>query len=97
MKKLELNLDALQVETFETLEGAGSLGTVNAYDLTEGECTPGSGCDSNDACCWAGTHGGSHCETTGAQIICGCSGGALTVCDATCPGYHAAEQFSCGC
>jgi hypothetical protein len=90
MKKLELNLDTLKVDTFHTEGGETPNGTVFGYVTQYYECGGGT----NDAQCWAGTHGGHTCDTTCHQIICGCSV-YPTDCDYTCPGYVNAEYFSC--
>jgi hypothetical protein len=93
MKKLKINLDDLQVESFETQPDGRS--TVEAYsgDVTvyDDNC-----CGTNDVSCNAATYGGGNtCDTTCDQFICtgGCSG--LTVCDATCPGYWDATPTGC--
>ncbi|MFL5380898.1 MAG: hypothetical protein ACJ8GN_00095 [Longimicrobiaceae bacterium] len=106
MKKLELNLEDLQVDSFDTQARPHARGTVLANDSeppTEGysECTgcntgAGSGCDTNDAVCWANTWGGRTCDTTCAQIICGCSA-YDTDCDATCINYVNSPAMSCYC
>jgi hypothetical protein len=77
MKKLALDLNQLQVESFETSEARRPEGTVEGYEST--------GCGTIDVCCAAGTEGGRTCDTTCNQIICvGCSG--ATICDVTCNG-----------
>lgn len=74
MKKLSMDLDDLQVESFETgreeVKEVAEEGGVRAY------------------------YGPNHTETTCMQVICDCSMGH-TDCDATCPGYWAAEGMSC--
>jgi hypothetical protein len=111
MKKLELNLDDLQVDSFEPQPRSRGQGTVYAndseapswcagcftYNPTCGcDSQDGSGCDTIDACCQAGTYGGRTCDTTCFQIICGCSA-FETDCDATCPNYANSPGMSCGC
>ena len=90
MAKLKLALDELQVETFETAADAGPHGTVRAL----------SG-NTDDAYCWAGTWGGTNCESTGQQIMCGCTAGGQNngTCDlssgGTCDGYNDTCQNTC--
>lgn len=64
MKKLKLDIEAIEVESFDTNAAAKSKGTVVGQSITEGYCTPGSGCGSDDACCGAGTFGDA-CGTSG--------------------------------
>lgn len=113
MKKLELNLDDLQVDSFDTQPRTRGQGTVfaNESEIATGcmscptyhysDCTgcntgEGTGCDSVDACCMAGTYGGRTCDTTCAQILCGCSA-YQTDCDATCINYANSPAMSCYC
>lgn len=61
MRKLMLDLDDLQVESFETAESRGA-GTVNAHETFESECrcdTDSCQCGSVESC----THCG--CDTPG--------------------------------
>lgn len=60
MKKLSLNLDELEVESFDTHDEQERRGTVLGRDDSE----MGSGCDTNDVCCGANTVGGA-CGTSG--------------------------------
>jgi hypothetical protein len=110
MKKLNLNLDELHVDTFETQPPLFVQGTVRGYvseiatgcdgcatyRASECGCSGESGCDTMDACCMANTRGTRTCETTCNQIICGCSA-YFTDCDATCTNYQHAAEMSCGC
>jgi hypothetical protein len=114
MKKLALNLDDLQVDSFEPQPRPRGGGTVLANESEAASwcigcftylntdcagCGSGggvSGCDTHDACCQANTEGGRTCDTTCAQIICGCSA-FPTDCDATCPNYANSPGMSCGC
>lgn len=90
MKKLELNLNSLKVDTFHTDGPETPDGTVFGYVTTFQECGGGT----EDAQCVAGTHGGRTCDTTCFARICGCSQ-FDTDCDQTCPGYVHADYFSC--
>ena len=62
MKKMMLKLDDLRVDSFDTTSRREHRGTVAGFDST--------GCGTEDACCWAGTHGGYPCDTTRQQIYC---------------------------
>jgi hypothetical protein len=70
MKKLKLEVEDLRVETFDTKGGTGDRGTVvghSTYVITKDAelCdTAGSGCDTGDGVCGAGTYGGA-CNTSG--------------------------------
>ncbi|HEU4562836.1 MAG TPA: hypothetical protein VFS20_33710 [Longimicrobium sp.] len=77
MKKLTLNLDALEVESFDTNHPRGRQGTVLAHDDEDSDTT---------APCWAGTYEGPNCDSTGFQILCTCTAGGENngTCDAVC-------------
>jgi hypothetical protein len=60
MKKITLDLDSLQVESFVTSGGRSTSGTVAAHESAR----------TDDAACWAGTYGGYSCDTTCQQIEC---------------------------
>jgi hypothetical protein len=79
MKKLRMDLDDLEVESFETRREEGKEadreGTVRAH--------------------YGGQHTLQACsETTCVQFICDCSMGP-TDCDYSCPGYWNAAAASC--
>jgi hypothetical protein len=90
MRKLQLKLDALRVDTFETAAREKDQGTVRAFASTGHDiicqCTFDVGtCDNTcpDTCragCGGGTGTGTGLPTnpvtcaTGHQIICGCAG-----------------------
>ena len=95
MNKLKLQLDDLQVDTFQTTSAEKSKGTVFGEQCTcYTQCTcPGcptcyASCNGScDASC-NGTCGAS-CEATcggTCDWTCNCTGGGDT-CDYTCPGY----------
>lgn len=90
MKKLELKLDALEVDTFHTDRANGPNGTIFAYVTMYHEC----GSNTDEAQCWASTYGGPTCDTTCFARLCNCSQ-YDTDCDQTCPNYDQAEFMSC--
>lgn len=57
MKKLTLDLDSLEVETFDADERTGARGTVLAR-TGDGCGSIASGCDTEDVCCYAQSVGG---------------------------------------
>ena len=66
MKKLALNIEEIEVESFDTVRADLRRGTVVGQSVTEGYCTPGSGCGTDDVCCQAGTFGGDGgCNSSG--------------------------------
>ena len=76
MRKLQLTLDTLQVQSFETtpaLRRAG--GTVDAHETFESECVCGS--DNCPAPCTGRTCGG--CDTPGFTCEDHCTGGSGSV------------------
>lgn len=102
MKKLTLDLDQLQVDTFDTYpERNAGQGTVRGMGPSESCLTDicGYGCTGNwcqgetTAPCQAGTYAGATCDTTCGQIICGCTDLEGT-CDASCNGSCPAH--ACG-
>jgi len=95
MRKLSLKMDELQVESFDTSASpANGRGTMKAYEsdicsAAYTNCTICSGAychGETTAPCWAGTYEGSNCDSTGLQILCGCTYGGENngTCDATC-------------
>lgn len=67
MKKLILDPDALEIESFDTLAGERwQRGTVAARVHTNPyeTCTVKTGCYTDDGCCGANTVGGA-CDTSG--------------------------------
>jgi hypothetical protein len=76
MKKLSLNLDSLEVESFEASSRRSGIGTVRGYDDESDTTAP----------CWADTIEGPPCDSTGFQILCTCTYGGPNngTCDATC-------------
>jgi len=92
MKKMTLKVDDLRVDSFATSTERMRSGTVAAHG------SAGTGCDTDDACCWAGTHGGGTCDTTCHQLACGCTnvGGTCDVsCGGTCFQYETCEAEGC--
>lgn len=87
MKRLILDIDNLQVESFDTATEPASRGTVLARQTGAEQCTTGMDCPSERTgpCCsqW-GTYCGGTCETTCLQKECACTGADWTVCDYTC-------------
>lgn len=83
MKKLTLSLDALQVESFETLDVEAGRGTVRGNGT---ESYGGMGCESTanrDVCdCTGGSYGNGTCDNT--YITCN---GFDETCYAGCDGY----------
>jgi hypothetical protein len=94
MSKLQLRVEELEVETFDLLPRLSGKGTVRGH-----EDSVESGCDSVDACCQAGTHGGDGCDSTQYQDLCGCTHGGPdnTTCDVnlTCGVYGSCYQMTC--
>lgn len=94
MSKLRLCVDDLEVQTFHTTPPPPGRGTVRGHDSAEG-----TGCDSVDACCQAGTHGGDGCDSTQYQDLCGCTNGGPdnTTCDVnlTCGVYGSCPYQTC--
>lgn len=78
MKKITLDLNTLEVDSFEVGPDRAHGGTVRAHDDDD---------DSNSSApCWARTAEGSNCDSTGLQILCTCTYGGENngTCDATC-------------
>lgn len=94
MSKLQLRVDDLEVQTFHTTDLPVGRGTVRAHDDSVG-----SGCDSVDVCCQAGTWGGNGCDSTQYQDLCGCTNGGPdnTTCDVnlTCGVYGSCPYQTC--
>lgn len=93
MRKLSLRMDDLAVESFDTTTAPHfSRGTLKAHENDTAAYTNCTMCSGNycqgetTAPCWAGTYQGSQCDSTGAQILCGCTYGGENngTCDATC-------------
>ena len=79
MKKLTLDLDTLEVDSFAIGSPLARVGTIRAHD--------DSGFDPDStAPCEARTEAGDTCETTGFQIICTCTQGGepWQTCDNNC-------------
>jgi hypothetical protein len=79
MKKLKLDLDGLQVQTFTTEPQPKSRGTVRGFDSTSGGpwgcqdacmsgeyCNSASGCDTHELACM-----GTQTEISCPQLACG--------------------------
>jgi len=65
MKKLRLDIEAIEVESFDTRTAPRNKGTVVGRAITESYCdSVASGCDTDDVCCGAETVGGA-CNTSG--------------------------------
>lgn len=70
MKKLTLDLEEIEVESFDTANEEKRSGTVVGHGVTEGYCSPGTGCNTDDACCMAGTYGGEFgCDSSGERCL----------------------------
>ena len=82
MKKLQLRIDDLQVESFQTAARREVSGTVRGFDSTTGnqiicECTDnGNPCNTNDCGSYGCSYGCPNSQdptcATGNQIICEC-------------------------
>lgn len=74
MRKLILDLDTLQVQSFETTPGLRGRGTVEARETFESECV----CDTDG--CGSGTTGYTcgGCDTPGFTCEENCTGGPIT-------------------
>jgi hypothetical protein len=94
MRKLSLNVNDLQVESFDTSTLERERGTIRGHGPSESCLTDicGYGCSGNwcagesTAPCQAGTYAGRTCDTTCAQLLCGCTFGGENngTCDAAC-------------
>jgi hypothetical protein len=78
MKKLTLDLDALEVDSFSIGSPRARVGTIRAHDDDDDS--------DSSAPCWAATAEGFTCDSTQNQILCGCTYGGENngTCDATC-------------
>lgn len=78
MKKLKLDIEAIEVESFDTEAATRGKGTVMAKAITEPfycDDSVASGCYTDDGCCGAETYGGA-CNTSGhCDDISACWGG----------------------
>lgn len=98
MKKLKLRMDALRVESFETVAGPGAArGTVRGNEPTAGctetanpECTQAFACETYGDCTMYGS-----CEgTCGNSCVDTCQVSCYGTCDETCATCYAT---ACGC
>ncbi|HEX2203279.1 MAG TPA: hypothetical protein VHG91_08275 [Longimicrobium sp.] len=63
MKKLALNIEEIEVESFDTLRSELRRGTVAGR---EDDSAMGTGCNTDDMCCQANTYGGDGgCDSSG--------------------------------
>jgi hypothetical protein len=64
VKKLKLELDEIEVESFDTANEEERSGTV------VGHGSAGTGCHTDDVCCMAGTYGGEFgCDSSGERCL----------------------------
>jgi|SRR5215218_6166345 len=83
MKKLNLDLDQLAVESFDTSAAVRPRGTVRGFDITDSTCY-----DEGCACLTNRT-----CDTNCNQETCGAS--CYQICAPTNAGEHTCNQPSC--
>jgi hypothetical protein len=92
MRKLSLDLDDLQVETFDTTASGSKRGTVVGQETTWGTCNSG-------ACSEGGTWCGNTCDTTCNADLCDCTYGGPynTTCDVnlTCGVVGSCQHMTC--